>query len=71
MSEPLDVVAINLEERAAVFNDSKSGPITDMFDIDGEDTTDPESVVAIIVIHPEAGRFFVELPDEFTSGLVQ
>ena len=71
MNEPIEVTAINLDERAATFNDQSTGHISDMFDIDGEDTTDPESAVAVIVVHPKAGRLFVELPDEFIPGLVQ
>lgn len=71
MNEPIEVTAINLDERAATFSDQSTGHISDMFDIDGEDTSDPESAVAVIVVHPVSGRFFVELPDDYVPGLVQ
>ncbi len=68
---PPDVVAINLESRLATFEDNSTGIITDMFDMDGEDTNEPEECVAVVIEHKASGRFYVELPEEFESGVLQ
>jgi hypothetical protein len=66
-----DVEAINLDARLATFDDGGTGIITDMFDADGEDTADPEEAVAVVIEHKKSGRFFVGLPEDFDSGVLQ
>ena len=71
MSEEIEVSALNLETRLATFTDGTSGRITDMFDLDGEDTHDPDETVAVIVEHKKTGRWFVRIPEDFEAGILQ
>lgn len=71
MIEAPDIVAINLDARFVMFGDNTTGPIVDMFDASGDETSDPEEAFSIIVNHDAHGRFYMELPDEFVAGVIQ
>lgn len=71
MTDDLEVSGLNMPARLATFTDGTSGPITDMFDDQGDDTSDPDLAVAVIVEHKTTGRWFVEIPDEFEPSALQ
>jgi hypothetical protein len=59
--EDLDVAAVNLTAGLARMSDGSMRPITNMFDIDGDDTDDPVAAMSCVVKDHEDRWLAVDL----------
>lgn len=59
--EDLDVAAVNLAAGIARMTDGTTREITNMFDIDGDETNDPVAALGCVVKDREGSWFAVDL----------
>lgn len=59
--EDLDVAAVNLTAGIARMTDGTTREITNMFDIDGDDTSDPVAAMSCVVKDHDDSWFAVDL----------
>lgn len=59
--EELDVAAVNLSAGIARMSDGTTRPITNMFDLDGDETDDPVAAMGCVVKDHEDSWFAVDL----------
>lgn len=61
--EDLDVEAVNLVEGIARMTDGTTRMITNMFDVDGDDTDDPVAAASVVVKNHDESWLTVDLAD--------
>ena len=64
------VSAVSVSQQIAILDSGEVAPFTNMFDFDGEETTDPQAAVSAIAQLP-SGQWAVILFDEFEGVPLQ
>ena len=68
MSEPLDIVAVNVERRIAILDDGTQIPVTNLLDADGDEALDPLEATAFVAGPGPQGQWFAAKFEDFGSG---
>lgn len=63
------VVCLNLTRREAVLGDGRVVPVTNLFDADGDETSDP--ALAVSAVCGEGLEWYAELLADFDAARVQ
>ena len=63
MPNSLDITAINVKDRKALASDDTLCTITQLFDLDGDETEDEETALVAVIRYNDDNWFTVKLSD--------